>query len=612
MKHLFKQLIYGGVVLAPAFLLTGCIVDDYDSLDNIDLTVGLGSDGLGVRLGNTEKIYLDDILSVDESVKLDHNNLYYLVESGSSDFDVTIDPLTVDLNIPSLGMKMNVLEYAAVRNQFLEHFPGIPVPDGLPIPILKNSEFVPTGLADSKKTESTFTVNDISADVKRINWVGFDATEVTLKLHQDKSNNVKFGLKQLNNVVITLPKELHVTEYPTATWKYDEKAHTLTQIGDLVLQGSDLNICRVKIDRADVNAVINENHSVTINSDITMKGDVDFYVTEDFNMVPGDYVTIELEFVHTNDLNIREVNGRFNPNVEQETTRIDIFDDLPDFLQDEGVTVSVSNPTLKFNAQLQQIPIAFNFGATLEAVKTGEGAFNNKVTLPQVAIENNRETTVYYYQGAKPYDPDVNQIPANAQQKQVANLSSLIKTLPDYINVDLGNNQIGVLQDRDFTLQMGHTYRTSAVYDIYVPFEFDHELTIVYKDSTNSFGEDLEDYAAHGVRVSAKIQNTIPLALKLTLKAVDANGKEIPGVNFTPLTVKAGTGDVNSPVEEKVSIEGTLSDPYLLRKIDHIVFDVKADGSQNGDQVHQLMSTQYLRLADVSIHLTGQVIADFN
>lgn len=52
----FKQWFYVGAVCAGSVLLTtGCVDSDYD-LDNIDLTMGLGSEGLSVKLGNTEKV----------------------------------------------------------------------------------------------------------------------------------------------------------------------------------------------------------------------------------------------------------------------------------------------------------------------------------------------------------------------------------------------------------------------------------------------------------------------------------------------------------------------------------------------------------------------------
>lgn len=626
MKHsIFKQLICCGVVLAPAFLLTGCVDNSYGDLDNIDLTMGLGSDGLGLKLGNTEKIMLDDILSVDENVKLDRNNLYYLVEDGTTDFDVNIDPFVVSFDIPTLGMEMNVLDYEGVREQFVRDFPATPVPEGQPIPIRKDSDFAPSGVARSEEKKSNFTVTDISMDVKHVNWVSFENTDVILRLIEEKSDGVAFGIKELRDVEIVLPQELQVSEYPEDLWDYVFKEVNGMQVNALVLkegkvlvpQGEDLTICKVVVNKARLEGEeISENRTMEINSDIVMNGIVDFKVTGDFDMAPDDFVTIKLEFDHgtTQNIDIIEVNGGFDPEVDPDVTRIEVFNELPDFLNDKDVKVSVTNPTLKFTSQLQEIPIGFNFGATMHSVKEGEGAFNKAKTLPQVTIDEHQNTTVYYYQDPAegPYDPELSEIPADAVTKQVDDLGALIETLPDYLDVDMGNQQIRVRQDKDYTLQMNHTYTSTAAYDIYVPFEFDSKLVIVYKDSTNSFKDDLEDYAAHGLRVTAKAENTIPLALLLGITAVDTNGDAIPGITFTPMPVKAGKGENSDPTHEELNIDGDLSDPTLLSKIDRLVFNITADGSQNGDAVRKLVSTQYIRLTDVRVRLKGQVIADFN
>ena len=77
-----KRILFSGALCAgAALMLTSCLDDSYD-LNKVDLTMGLGSDGLAVTLGNTEDIMLNDILDTDESVKLDANNLYYLREFG--------------------------------------------------------------------------------------------------------------------------------------------------------------------------------------------------------------------------------------------------------------------------------------------------------------------------------------------------------------------------------------------------------------------------------------------------------------------------------------------------------------------------------------------------
>ena len=627
MKHLFKQLIYGGVVLAPMFLLTGCVTDDYSDLDNIDLTMGLGSDGLGVKLGNSD-ILLKDILSVDENVKTDENNLYYLVESGSTDFDLKIKPLTVDLGIPELETNVPVLEYNGVKEQLQQILPIVPETEQ-GILIMQEYNFLPMGYAESNKQNTDFKVEGISDDVNEINWVTFDPQVVTISVHEDKSRpEVLFGIEEVSDVKLYLPKEIRVSGC-SSKWSYkkvnltvegrEEEYYELTPNAGVTFRPDshgNIDICDVTVAGSDINRKIEHGQNLQISSQIIMEGRVDFHVTGDFYMKSTDYMSIKLAFSHPASIDIKKVNGKFDPEVDvTDIEPIKVFDDLPDFLQDEDVKVSVTNPTLKFSADLTQVPVDFDFGATLTAVKEqGENPFERPVVLPTLPVSMKQMSTLYYYQDRDkgPYDPSDAQ-PAYNRNGYVPNLSDLIKELPDEIDVDLRNRQISMHQN-DYTLDMGRNYNAKANYDIYVPFEFDKDLSIVYRDTTDSFGSDLEDYAAHGLNITAKVKNSIPLALNLTLVALDADGNEIESVKFVPdvVKIKAGTGDNAKPVEDVLNIEAKLDDPNDLKLIDGLTFVVTADGSQNGDAKRQLVSNQFIRLDEIRIRLKGQVIADFN
>ena len=100
----------GTLFAGSAMLFTGCVSDDYD-LDNVDLTMGLGSDGLKVKLGNTQRIMLDDILDLDETVKLDKSNLYYMVKDGSTHFTVHVDPVDAMFDKSRVTTQKRVLDY---------------------------------------------------------------------------------------------------------------------------------------------------------------------------------------------------------------------------------------------------------------------------------------------------------------------------------------------------------------------------------------------------------------------------------------------------------------------------------------------------------------------
>ena len=185
MANLFiKHLLLGSAMCAgSALLLTSCVDDSYD-VNKIDLTMKLGSEGLSAPLGNTEKIYLDDILSVDESVKLDANNLYYLVEDGTTHFSVKVDQVNTTFNDTHMSMNYEVVNYEKVREQLAAE--GINVPAGTPLPIAAN--FV-TEEAEAEGNQSIdFKIKDIN-DVSFVESIAVTPTPITLKLYKENSSS---------------------------------------------------------------------------------------------------------------------------------------------------------------------------------------------------------------------------------------------------------------------------------------------------------------------------------------------------------------------------------------------------------------------------------------
>ena len=136
--------------------MNSCMDDSYD-LNNVDLTMGLGSDGLSVTLGNTEKIYLGDLLDLDESVKLDGENTFYLVEDGNTHFNVRVDKVHTNLNSTELKTNEKVPPYEKVRQELASQ--GISVPEGTPLPISAGMTFASEAEGDAA---IDFKVNDIN------------------------------------------------------------------------------------------------------------------------------------------------------------------------------------------------------------------------------------------------------------------------------------------------------------------------------------------------------------------------------------------------------------------------------------------------------------------
>lgn len=628
---LFKHLLVTGMLCAGTTLLfTGCIDDSYD-LDKVDLTMKLNTDGLGVKLGNTDLIALADILDEDETVKTEANGLYYLVKDGTSNFNVKVDNMTTSFNDTKLDMNTPVLQYNDVYEQLRDA--GIPVTHGSTLPI--PADFEMHGSAEGDQ-EVDFKITDVS-DVKQVKTIDLQKSKVALTLTEaNQPASLNLGVTRLKNIRLYLPKFLGVTDVAPG-WELKEGnvlVYTLNG-GIYNYNRNNPEICSVYLNKVALDQtehkgkVENGGIELTPNElNVTMTAEQVFFENRagrELSMNVGDQASVRLDIkVPNNVLNISQVTGIFNPAIDPDNERIDVSNDLPDFLQDKEVRIVATNPTIRFHANMSTLPVGIDMRGTLTAVKEN-GAFENGATtkvvkLDKGVMEMGRDNYVYYCnQGNTPYDPEGAKAGA-ATVKNTANIGDLITELPDYLEVDLKNNQINV-KNEYYTVQLGRDYHVDADYSVFVPFEFDRGLKVVYNDSTESMHSDLKDLSATGtLEVMADAYNTIPLELLVGLKAVDVDGNEVP-VEFNTAEAHVAPGDgstytMNGEVKQRsgsevmtpIKITAKLDDKDLLSRIDKLCFNIHADATGS----NKLVSTQYLKLNNIKIKLHAGVIADFN
>lgn len=612
LKHFF---LTGALCAGSALVLSSCIDDSYD-LDKVDLTMGLGSDGLSVTLGNTEKIRLGDLLDLDESVKLDGKNTFYLVEDGNTNFDVKVDKVHTNLNSTTLKTNEKVLSYEKARQQLASL--GISIPTGGVLPIPAGQSFTSGAEGDES---IDFKVNGITG-ISHINTLYLQSNnggipKVALSIIEKRSNpNIKFGVSKLENMSITLPEFMHVTHLSNG-WTRNGRVITCASMD----YHMGTPICEVTFDEASLDATpVNGELQLTPEQlNIHMKGNVTFKSTAAFSMGEHDYADVELNINMGNEgLDVYKVKGVFNPEINPENSVIDIKESLPDFLTDDAVVIKASNPTIRFDANLSSIPVGVQLGNESQGrhieLTAEKGTEQKSVNLPYATIENGKVNTIYYYQGTSPYDP-AGQLIAGAQQKATPNLGTLIEKLPDQITVKMDDHRLEV-KNQEYTVELGRNYNATVNYNVFVPFTFDKGFTIVYNDSTDSMNDDLKKYAAKGIEIKAEAQNAVPLDLIVGIEAKDVNGQVIDGIKFNDVTVPAGPDtydDQNEPIATTapITLEATLADEKLLSKVDKLIFKVHA--ADNDElQSKTLVSTQYLRLAKIKLRLKGGVTADFN
>ena len=590
-------LLRGAMFLACGLAATSCVDDSWDLDGEMDMTMQLGTEGLALKLGNSENIYLRDILTIEEGDNLDTTRagLYYLVEDGTTDVDFTVDPITTTIDPATLTPSVEVVNFDKAMAQ-----QGMTGVDHVSI------------AAGETYAENADATNDFRVDVTGINADEIKALkrivpaggEFRLILDVEQTPGMDFVISEMRDVELHLPSFARSGDAPGGVYHIADMQPGSTRID---LGTIDLDY----VDFGDEGVDVTPDGSLNATDKISMTGYFAFSAASGFDMHSGDYANVRLTIMvdgsTTGELTLAEVEGKFTPAIEPDVDPIRIGDDLPDFLDDDRVRITVNNPTVRFDVDMSQIPVDLNFSATANGIT--DGAQTASVDLPaQGTQELTREqlNTIYFYQGNEPFD--IAEKPADAVLNHVDNLSTLVEQIPDEIQIDLGNaaNHKIEVQDNFYTIELGRNYKAGADYKVLVPLTFDAGLNIVYKDSVDDMNSDLQDYEADGFTVTATATNTIPLQLHVTAKAYDTEGREIPGITVSDATIAPAAGGQATTSDIELNVR--LANRADLKRLEEIKFEVTA----SADASDALNSAQYLRLDNMRLRLDGPITGDFN
>lgn len=609
-KLLAKSLLCAVCGLA----FTGCVDDKYDT-DSIDLTMGLGSDGLGMTLGATEKIYLGDMLNVDEDDlwHVDGNNLFYLVQNGTTSFDYHVQDVTTKIDEAKLTPTVEVFNFD--RTDF-------------PVPITlgadKSLSQIP-GFDLSKveaKEDFNFSMSGIMGDIVSLKSIVPKESSSRFKLILEilsNSGTQDFYIKRIEGMKITFPDFIKSNELTGQTKTFDDLSPS-AQTNRLELGTVSLDEVRLSEDELGMTI---ENEQIELAGEIKMEGKFDICTKRNVTLSTGSFINVRLTVALEGSapengkilVALDKVSGVYNPTVHVgDVAPFDIAEQLPDFLKDNSVKIDVANPTIKFNVDLSEVPMSFEFqgkmwGLDKNGQPTSEPIYFPKQAAGHATLNKHDRSGVYFYQGSSPYDPDG--VEAGANIYDVPNLSKLIDPIPENIKVDMPDGSVRIKQGELNTISLGRDYNAGIGYEIFLPFEFNSKLSIVYRDTTDCMNDDLKDYHAKGVTVTAEAKNTVPLKLTVELKALDIWGNEIALAHPATGTIEAAPSN-NGEKTSPFSVNVTFKDPSDLARVDRFAFLVKAAADQPDGQQRKLTSEQFLQLSKILLRLNGQIIGDFN
>lgn len=584
----------GATCLLPAALLVSACVDNSVDYEDVDMKMRVNVDGLAIKFGNTEKIMLADILEAEGNMKTDQTNLYYLEESGSTSMDFNVAKVSSEVDVNRMNVSTDF--GAAVIEEIKRRFNLSSVPNGFNV-----QPYIPEEYVDFNDTRDFQLSLNFGDDVKKLTAVELENKTFTLELMLNDDASKHLAIYSIKDIVVQLPN------YLVAENLNDNNQYTVPN-KDFGTEGTrSISLGQVKVKGLRFANGIT-NHTIPTEK-YGVSGKLKMGVKELFTINGTPKATISL-VVKAKDNNptiaATSVTGIFNPKINPTVSPVDVRKNLPEFLQDSDTRFTISNPTLRFDADLTQTPASILVKNAQLTSSRSDGTSKTAVLAAEgVKLNKNTKSTIYFYEGDAPYDPQK----ANGALLSKSALSTLVENIPDVIRVKLDGGAIA-LTEETATIEMGKSYKAAVNYKLMVPFVFNSGFKINYNEETEPINIDLEDLENENVtlEVKANLLSTIPLALNLSLQPLDEKGKVIEGIIVSNVEAKAGNEQgVTTPIQLKL----TGTNKKLLQTLDRFKFTLQAKAGQNVQNA-TLRSSQYLQINDARIKLSGALIGDFN
>lgn len=582
--------------LSP-FFFASCVDDSYDLTKDIDMTITVGGD-LSIPGSGTEEFTLEEIMDLEDNsvVKTDAQGNYALNKADTTETDVEIDP--VNINAPASNPTTTTLYFNTPA---------------------ATSEEVEAEVNDVT-TDFIFSKDDVTTDIVSLTSADVDFTaNLTLSFSQTSQNVDVITLKKGFNIEMTLEGQ--------------------SQPNGLVFELGDPENYGIKAGEAQTIEFKNDQE---IRKGETLKIPVHFKRIQNFPESQGIYQpgyfklqtnviangtattpgvpagNIQMNLItdtEVPDITLQSVTGIVDPKIDINVDPITV-EGIPDFLKDD-VNLDLENPYIKLKLE-NGSPADVNLKARMTWTK--DGVFNEGFQIGTNINENTDQTITLSGNATSEYYLSriaMNNLPAGAKNIVLGdNLYNLIRNIPDEIK--LTDVEAKALQhDTEVILgNDGANYEVNTIYELNAPLQFGNELNIVYKDTINDWGGDLEDITIKKAIVEMDALNGIPLNFELNAQAIDRNGNVYPNVTVNPvkntiapglkLTGENGGTATESPIQLEIVCEsGDMKD------LDGLIVNFTAN-MEGVNQNATLNKGMTLKLSNIRIRIKDGVTVDLN
>ncbi len=592
--------------------LTGCATDEDIDLGDIDMHVGIGSDGFQLPSSSSNNIILRDVLEINEDdvIETTENGDYRFVKEDE------IEPVYP---------KIQQVNFASPTTTLWNfEIPTTPVPPisgwgSFDLPAQKITTFdyaneTETQIkelikADAKGTiKLTFTTTSLKPYFKQIAqlklnlpyFILFDVSQGTI---------VRDDTKQEQSLTLT-----NVTTESDLSLTFDIKG--LTNIGTTKPSAGDQQYVVVNEGGYYLNAMLELSLSLSEND--IKSGITSFGANISTSASIGNII-------------ISHAEGYFDPTIDPLFSSVDITG-IPDFLNDKEVNILLTNPTITMtvdnNINVAALLNSAKITATYDdnSTKVMNFAKNSFKIYPHNSTAESTTSKIVICRvagnevGTQYIIKDGSEGPST--DANVTDIQELLKKIPNSLKFD-----IDITSDTDYkgsidlydpasSSSFGKDYAITSNYSFESKLTMDQGSTIVYNDSIDDFNKDIKDNeieltSGTEVVITATVKNTTPLKLYLDPTAFNLQKKEIPGITITLTTDKQDGGGYYVPsnygTEDTSSIKIVCKSatPEIFKQLEGIAFKVKAVTEKSGIPLND--HTQIVKIDNMKIGLTGQI-----
>ena len=595
LNHNLKHHLLPSALLVAGFLtLTGCTNNDYD-LNNVDATMGFGSESLVIPNSSTKDIQLKDVLDLKEGgcVVTDAAG-NYLFQLAGGDVEAAypnISPIILDVTNVFDGDIS--LSNAASTGAKARRAPGSSL--HLASPKVMMFEYHGNDKAVKSLNEAKINENE-------------NGTEISIRLD---FSNISTAVSNIESATLTLPAYLSISQVngnSNGVPTHNGSKVTITNIS--TARPLELSLKTQKLDFTNNQ---NDHGRLSINNGaIDLTGYFSIAMQCNVTGAMPDNPTIKAKIgVADRTITMNSATGIFDPKINLNSLgEVDVTG-LPDFLDDDDVVADLDNPQILLTVN-NNMDVAATVSATV--ISTKEGRELARVTLPEMSVAKNGLSKICI---CRQKTSELNQQYGEANVYAVSNLSTLINRIPDHIKIVDVNAHA---KPEVATIVFGEKYHVKPSYEVNAPLAFGEKANIVYEDSFTGWNDDIDelDLAEETyIEVTANVENKVPAYLTVKAYPVDAQGNKIEDKLLIeiPDEVAAstdGTTAVTTPITMKITPKVKNS----LKQLDGLVFRLEGSAkSANGNKVTGICLNERehtLKLNDIKVKIVGKIIGDFN